>query len=121
MGAGRVVIAMLKIEEDGHLHGGKAPRPWVAEIVGLDRKFGLAREFLRPLRDFAAASTSMAGRTYGVIAHFPLHEGRMYEVSRLRGKRKRREVREFCAVSQGEIVSRTADEAAAYAAARGTR
>lgn len=111
-------VVILKIEEDGHLNGGPPPRPWCAEITGLDPKFGLARTFVKALRDYADAHRAWSGNVYGVVAHFPLHEGKLYEVSRLRGRPSKRHVsREFVFVENGAMVDRTADEALAYATA----
>lgn len=109
-------VVILKIEEDGHLHGGPAPRPWCAEITGLDPKYGLARSFVKALRDYKDAHRAWSGNVYGVIAHFPLHEGKLYEVSRLRGRPSKRYVsREFIFVEGGEMREKTPDEALAIA------
>lgn len=108
------MIAILKIEEDGHFHGGKPDKSWCAEITGLDPKYGLARIFVGALRDYKETHVSMAGRVYGIVSHYPLHEGRVYEVSRYRGKSSKRYVsREFVTVKDGEIVDLTAEEAMA--------
>lgn len=91
---------MLKIEIDGHFHGGEPVKPWVAEITGLDPKWGLARRFLDAHNDWSQASSSMRGRIYGRVAHFALRDGRLYEVQRCTGNSsKRRVVREFLAVA----------------------
>lgn len=34
---------------------GAMPRPWVARVVGRCPKYGVAREFLRPMTDYGAA------------------------------------------------------------------
>lgn len=88
---------MMKIEIDGHFHGvGKVPRPWAARIVGPDPKYGLAREFVQSLNDWESARRAWSGNVYGVVAHFPLRRGAIYEVSRLRGSSSKRHVsREF--------------------------
>jgi hypothetical protein len=110
------MIAILKVEEDGHFNGGKPDRSWCAEIVGLDPKYGFARSFVGALRDYKGAHASMAGRVYGIVSHYPLHDGRVYEVSRYRGRPSRRYVsREFITVNDGEIVTITSEEAMAKA------
>lgn len=94
-------LRTLRIEIDGHLRGSSdVPRPWVAEITGVDRRYGLARTFVDSLRDYAGAKRSWAGRLSGVVACYPLREGLTYEVSRLRGRASRRHLaREFIFVS----------------------
>ncbi len=111
------MIYLFKIEEDGHFHGGPPPKPWVAEITGTDPRFGLARSFVQPFRDYREARAAWSGNVYGVVARFPMHEGRLYEVSLLRGKPSKRYVaREFYVVERGQPVERTADEALGIAA-----
>lgn len=110
------MIAILKIEEDGHFHGGEPDKSWCAEITGLDPKYGLARSFVGALRDYKETHVSMRGRVYGIVSHYPLHEGHIYEVKRYRGKSSKRYVsREFVTVKDGEIVDLTAEEAMAKA------
>lgn len=53
-------------------------RPWVARITGPDERFGLAREFIEPRRDYREASNS--GR--GVILVFALRPG-IHEVKEI--------------------------------------
>lgn len=90
------MIRLYEIECDGHLHGGTAPKPWVARIDGPDEKYGLRRDFVKALNDFRDAGASMSGRVYGVVARFPMRAGHLYEVSRLRGRSSKRHVaREF--------------------------
>lgn len=102
-GLGR--IHMLRIEIDGHFHGSsEVPKPWVARITGVDPKYGLGREFVQRLTDWARASQAWSGNLYGVVASFPLREGNLYEVSRLRGRPSKRHVaREFVEVRGGGI------------------
>lgn len=110
------MIAILKIEEDGHFHGGEPDKSWCAEITGLDPKYGLGSSFVGALRDYKDTHVSMRGRIYGIVSHYPLHEGRVYEVSRYRGKSSKRYVsREFLTVKGGEIVDLTSEEAMARA------
>lgn len=92
---------ILSIEIDGHFHGSsEVPKPWVAEIQGVCPKYGLQREFVRPMNDWAQASAAWSGNVYGRVARFPLRDGRVYEVSRLRGRSSKRYVaREFLAVT----------------------
>lgn len=87
---------ILKIEIDGHFHGGPPVRPWVAEIRGVDPKYGLQRTFLDPMTDWRDARRAWSGNVYGRVAHFALRQGRLYEVLRCKGKpSKRVAVREF--------------------------
>lgn len=109
-------LRMLRIEVDGHFHGGEPPRPWVARILGPCPKYGLAREFVRPLNDWKDARRAWSGNLYGVVATFPLRDGAMYEVSRLRGTSSNRHVaREFCWMEAGERLKRSPDEALEWA------
>jgi hypothetical protein len=85
------MLYMLKIELDGHFHGGPPVRPWVARITGPDPKFGVRREFLDPLRDWRDAHSAMSGRLYGITCVWMLSEG-TYEVSRTRGRSSKRYV-----------------------------
>lgn len=90
-------IVMLRIEVDGHFHGSPVvPRPWVARLDGPDSVYGLSRTFVQRLSDLKDARVAHSGNLYGVVATFPLRDGGLYEVSRLRGKPSRRHVaREF--------------------------
>lgn len=98
-------IKILRIEVDGHFHGSSnVPKPWVARIDGVDARFGLARTFIDPLRDYRDASRANSGNMYGVVAAFPLRTGDLYEVSRLRGRpSKRHTAREFTRVVDGKF------------------
>ncbi len=96
-------LYFLRIEVDGHFHGGPPVKPWVAEITGPCPRFGLARSFLRPMNDWANASRSWRGNIYGVVATFPLREGRVYEYQRCEGNSsKRRVVRKFIEIIDGK-------------------
>lgn len=109
-------IHMLSIEIDGHFHGGKPLRPWAARITGPCQKYGLAREFVEPLNEWRDARTTWSGRTYGVVANFPLREREMYEIGRCRGKSSKRYfAREFYWVESGEMEKRSPDDALAWA------
>lgn len=74
-------------------------RPWVARIVGRDEKHGLAREFLKPLRDWKDSNSS---GSRGVRLIFTLHSGRIYEVRELLSWSKER--RYFCEAVNGSVV-----------------
>lgn len=96
----------LKIEVDGHFHGGPAPKPWAAKITGIDTKFGLRREFVDKMNDWKDAKKAWSGNVYGVVATFPLRTGCLYEVSRCRGRSSKRYVsREFGVVEGGKLRS----------------
>lgn len=99
------MLKILRIEIDGHFHGSpEVPKPWVAEITGVDARYGLARKFVDRLNDWRGAKRAWSGNAYGVVAAFPLREGRLYEVSRLRGSSSKRHVaREFIRVLDGKI------------------
>lgn len=111
------MLKILRIDVDGHFHGSSdVPKPWVAQIDGVDAKYGLARTFVERLNDYRGARRSHSGNTYGVVAAFPLHEGKLYEVSRLRGKPSKRHVaREFVLVEDGKLVEIDPMEALALA------
>lgn len=97
------MLSILKIEIDGHFHGGEPVKPWVAEITGPDPKYGLARNFLKSMNDWSAAKKAWSGNIYGRVAHFALREGGLYEVQRCRGNSsKRHVVREFVRVIEGK-------------------
>ncbi len=51
---------------------------WVARIIGVDPKYGFAREFLRPKIDY---SNSNSKGTRGVTKSFFLEHGGIYHVS----------------------------------------
>lgn len=110
-------LKILRIEIDGHFHGSSdVPRPWVAQIDGIDPKFGLARIFVDRLNDYRTARRAHSGNMYGMVAAFPLHEGKIYEVSRLRGSSSKRHVaREFWRVADGRMQALGALEALSLA------
>jgi hypothetical protein len=98
-------LYILKIDIDGHFHGGEPVKPWVAQVTGPDRKYGLARTFVDAKNDWSQASRSMRGNIYGRVACFPLRDGNLYEVQRCRGNpSKRHVVREFLAIEGGKRV-----------------
>lgn len=110
------MLHFIRIEIDGHFHGGEPVKPWCARILGPSLKYGLEREFIRPKNDWADASASMRGRVYGVVSTFMVREGHLYEVQRTRGKpSKRRVVREFLWIEGGKERVVSADEALAIA------
>ncbi len=76
------------------------PKPWVAEITGTSRRFGLKREFLRYRKDYVDANSK---GSRGVRACYVLESGKFYEVfSRISWSRTHRY---FCVVtSKGDIV-----------------
>lgn len=111
------MIKMYRIEIDGHFHGGPPPKPWVAQIDGIDERFGLRRAFIKSLNDFRDAHVAWSGNTYGIVAHYPLHAGHLYEVSRCRGRASKRYVaREFYWLDEHlQMQPRTPAEALALA------
>ncbi len=96
-------LSILKIEVDGHFHGGEPIKPWVARITGIDPKYGLARTFLDAMNDWSNARAAWSGNIYGRVANFALRDGNLYEVQRCRGNSsKRHVVREFVVVRDGK-------------------
>lgn len=83
-------------------------RPWVARILGPDRKFGLRREFLTGLKDYREANGT---GSRGVYLTFVLRDGELYEVQELLSWSRER--RYFCHVKAGKIVEMTAAEVTA--------
>jgi hypothetical protein len=106
---------ILSIEIDGHFHGSSdVPRPWVAAILGTDPKFGLRREFVRPMTDWANARRAWSGNIYGREARFLLRDGCLYEVCRLRGNSSKRHLaREFVAIEKRRRIALEPAEALA--------
>lgn len=56
--------------------GPPSMNPWVAEIVGRDERYGLARVFLNPKRDYRETNSKA---TRGVWFWWTLESGRIYE------------------------------------------
>jgi hypothetical protein len=99
---GRLVILRIKVEDCGH---NRRLRPWVAELVGACPRRTFRRSFVRPFYDWSEARRTMSGRVFGVVATFALRDGRLYEVSRHRGRASRRRVvREYCRTDGGQLV-----------------
>jgi len=93
------MLHLYEVEVDGHFHGGRPVRPWVARVSGPCARYGLVREFLEPKNEWSAAHRTWSGRTYGVVATWHLRPG-LYEAQRCRGKpSRRRVVREFFRVT----------------------
>ena len=101
------MLYLLRIELDAHVRGERPERPWVAEITGTCPRYGLRRAFVAPMKDWSNAHVSMRGRTYGVVATYALHEGRVYEVQRYMGRQRRRLSRSFAIVDGGMMRDRT--------------
>lgn len=102
------MLHILKIPIPGQVRGGSPPRPWVAMIEGLCGRFGLRRRFIKPLNDFSNATCAGSGNIYGVVAHFALRDGELYEVS---GYRDGYLCREFLAIDEGQRVDLPREEA----------
>ncbi len=86
-------------------------RPWVARITGLDSRHGLAREFLRPLKDYRDANST---GSRGVWLTFVLRAGALYEVHELLSWQRDR--RYFCHVEAGKLVELTREQVLAQLA-----
>jgi len=73
-------------------------------ITGTNSKFGPVQRFVQ-LEERSETRQSKSGNIYGAIAHFPLREGRLYEVQCCRGdSSKRCVVREFTRMVDGKTV-----------------
>ena len=94
---------------DVPLFGIRRHKPWVAEITGVDGKYGMARTFLRGPRDYSAAN-SVGSR--GVYRHYCLSEGKYYQVQETRSWRAVE--RYYCTVRKGAIVRVNSEEIAAW-------
>ena len=71
-------------------------------ITGTNSKFGPVQRFVQ-LEERSETRQSKSGNIYGAIAHFPLREGRLYEVQCCRGdSSKRCVVREFTRMVDGK-------------------
>lgn len=81
-----------------------AAKGWIAEITGLDTKFGLARQFVGD-RDYSGANKP---RTRGVMTVAELEEGHLYEVNEPTSWKNTD--RYFCTVRDGEKVRLSKEE-----------
>lgn len=77
---------------------------WVAQITGLDARYGLARRFIRPLTDFSRAN-SVGSR--GVYGYYILDDG-IYEVNRRLSWRNCR--RYFVRAQDGQVAEISREE-----------
>jgi hypothetical protein len=97
-------LFMLRIEVDGHCRGGPPIKPWVARIRGADAQYGLGREFVQPMQDWAQARRAWSGNLYGVVSTYPLRDGCLYEVHRAEGTPSQRHAtRSFYELSAGRL------------------
>lgn len=63
-------LKILRIEVDGHYHGSSdVPKPWVAQIDGVDAKYGLARTFVQRLNDYRGARRDGEDRLRWILDH----------------------------------------------------
>jgi hypothetical protein len=60
------------------MFGGFPQEVWVAEILGPDPVYGLARRFVRGFEDLSDANSKLSR---GVVERYILESGRIYEVS----------------------------------------
>lgn len=88
-------------------------RPWVAEIVGRDPRFGFRRRFLRPAKDHAGDTK---GRAPPDLWYF-LRDGRLYEVQAHVKAAKLR--RYFAATVGGKVLEIGQEDMVARLDARG--
>jgi hypothetical protein len=81
------------------------PSLWVARLTGLDGKFGIKREFVKPVIDYSNASRS---GNRGVMMYWHVENG-IYETCL-----GRRHERGFCRIENGWIMECTKEEAIAW-------
>lgn len=78
-------------------------RPWVARIARrLHPRYGIDRQFLRPMTDYRGARRTMQREMRGVVLEWLLEEGSVYEIHDY--DRKDKPARRFVRVRAGEIV-----------------
>lgn len=80
-------------------------RPWVAEIIGYDRRFKFCRSFVRGQVDYSEAN-SQGSR--GVYLHFHVRDGGVYEIFRF--CTWRRSERGFYRIAGADWIEMTADQ-----------
>lgn len=79
-------------------------RPWVARIVGVRPRFGFARQFVRPRRDYSKSEKRMSGKIAGIVDCFLLEAGWVCEIFEPGpGGRKHPDRRFFARVKQGGL------------------
>lgn len=105
-GRPRSALALEVIEDrSAAASGSRSERPWVAQIFGSDGRGGFNRSSLAGGSDYSG-SNSKGSR--GVIRHFALEEGLVYEVNeRVSWKRTDRY---FLRIEDGQHVRMTAEE-----------
>lgn len=90
-------------------------RPWVARIKGLSDRFGVEREFIRPLTDWTQAR-GRAGRVRGLSHVFVLHVGWVVEACYLVDPADEYESRFFARVQTAGLQPIEATEVVEWAA-----
>lgn len=106
-------MIVIRIERDGHLRGGRPPRPWVA-LVSIGRS-GVTRQFIREFVDWTSAFRARSGNVYGRVHTFPIMSDGAYEMCVPRGKPSKRYMsREWFLVIGGKRYDVTAEEAMEY-------
>jgi hypothetical protein len=107
------VIYIHTVEEHG-----AAKKPWVAHIVGRASRYGLAREFLRPMRDWKHATKRMSGRVDGIRDSFILETGWVCEFCTYApnwcGRKKQESERFFAEVREDGLHRMTLEEVLAW-------
>lgn len=93
----------------GRMLGLPARRPWAAEIVGRDDRYGLERRFLDGKKDYRRAN-SIGSR--GVYVYYRLEPGSVYEVNDLVSWS--RSDRYFCRIDGGNLIRMTREEVEAW-------
>lgn len=84
-------------------HSFKAP--WVAEIIGEDKKFKYKREFLKPLCDYSEANSK---KTRGIYFYYHLFPNKIYHIyEHLTWKKERKY---YAHIVNGELKEITEEE-----------
>lgn len=101
----RVVTAALPRLLARHLDPMIYRKPWVAEIIGLDKQYGFARSFLHGRKDYSLAN-GIGSR--GVYLWYDLESSRIYEVKEQ--KTWRAWDRYYCRVEANQLIRMDRDE-----------
>jgi hypothetical protein len=109
-----MVEAPLYVLRPPRSESGDRMRPWVARILGPCARYGLEREFVRPLADLSEADRDRRGRLRRVVATFPLRAGWVVDCWH-KDTRGRHWVRYFARVTEAGLVEMTQEEVTAWA------
>lgn len=94
------VFRALRLLPGPRCKQGLPPSCWCARITGADPRYGLAREFIRGLKDYDRANGT---QSRGVFMYYTLETGHYYEVKRQYSWKNYE--RFFCRVTdEGDVV-----------------